>query len=97
MNEPAFDYFGRQTKFWAGASEGINYAMEEASTTINLNGEEQRQFHVAVGANIQFAEMSIWNNTIGVYISRSGTGVSNGNNGQPVDLNFRKYFPPITS
>ena len=75
MNEPAFDYFGRQTKFWAGASEGINYAMEEASTTINLNGEGTGgSFMLPVGANIQFAEMSIWNNTIGEFdiILRSG-------------------------
>ena len=68
MNEPAFGHFGRQTKFWAGSSGGVNYAMDEASATINLNGEGTGgSFMLPVGSEIQFAEISMWNNTIGEF------------------------------
>ena len=59
MNEPAFDHFGRQTKFWAGISvDGINYAMEEGTATINLNGEGTGgSFMLPVGSNINLADV----------------------------------------
>ena len=68
MDEPAFGHFGRQSKFWAGASDGINYAMDEASAIIDINGEGTGgSFMLPVGAEIQFAEVSMWNNTIGEF------------------------------
>ena len=77
MNHPAFGHFGRQTKFWAGASGGINYAMDSSTVLLsNINGEGSGGiFMLPVGAEIQFAEITMRNNTIGEFdISlRSGT------------------------
>jgi len=68
MNEPAFGHFGLQTKFWAGANDGINYAMDSSNAVINLNGEATGgSFMLPVGAEIQFAEVIMKNNTIGEF------------------------------
>ena len=89
----SFDHLdGRQSS--GQEFEGINYAMEEGTATINLNGEGTGgSFMLPVGANIQFAEVSMWNNTIGEFdISlRSGTRISNGNNGKLVNFKFDTF------
>ena len=99
MNEPAFDHFGRQTKFWAGISEGINYAMEEGTATINLNGEGTGgSFMLPVGANIQFAEVSMWNNTIGEFDISLRSGTQEYQMGTMANLTILKFdtvFPPL--
>ncbi len=54
MDEPAFGSFGRQTKFWAGSSMGVNYAMDEATITLNTNGEASGgSFMLPIGADVK--------------------------------------------
>ena len=76
MSDPAFGAFGRQTKFWAGAVQGVNYAMDEATLTLNVNGQAQGgNFMLPIGADVMVSEVVFDNNTAGDFtlaLSSSG-------------------------
>jgi len=64
MDEPAFGSFGRQTKFWAGTTNGVNYGMDQAVLTLNTNGEATGgSFMLPIGADINLADVAFSNNT----------------------------------
>ena len=57
--EPAFDMFGRQTKFVSNTVNGINYAADSASLTLDLNGEANGGvFMLPEGAEVSSADIS---------------------------------------
>ena len=82
MDEPAFGAFGRQTKFWAGSSLGVNYAMDEATITLNTNGEATGGgFMLPIGADVKVADVIMSDNTAGGFdlsLTASGQEVSLG-------------------
>ena len=82
MNEPAFGSFGRQTELWAGFANGMNHAMDEATVTLNINGEGTGgSFMLPMGAEVQLADVVMYDNTAGGFdltLSSSGQEVSLG-------------------
>jgi hypothetical protein len=82
MNEPAFGSFGRQTSFWAGSSNGVNYAMDQSTMTLNTNGEATGgTFMLPIGADISLADVVFSNNTAANFtltLTASGQEVSMG-------------------
>ena len=97
MNEPAFGAFGHQTKLWAGASSGINYAMDEATLTLNVNGEATGgSFMLPIGADIRFADVILSNNTAADFdlsLTASGQEVSLGTMPNQSLLAYETIFP----
>ncbi|HIF46732.1 MAG TPA: hypothetical protein EYQ73_08105 [Candidatus Poseidoniales archaeon] len=68
MVEPAFGAFGRQSVFWAGSSNGINYGMDSATITLNSIGEGTgASFMLPKGANISNTDITLSGNTIGEF------------------------------
>ncbi len=64
MLEPAFGAFGRQTTFWAGSSNGVNYGMNQTTMTLNTNGEATGgTFMLPIGAQINLADIVFSDNT----------------------------------
>lgn len=57
--EPAFDMFGRQTKFVSNTVNNINYAADSATLTLDLNGEANGGvFMLPEGAEVSSADIS---------------------------------------
>ena len=68
MNEPAFGAFGRQTTFWAGAVDGVNYGMDSSTLTLNINGEATGAgFMLPIGSEINLADVILYDNTAGAF------------------------------
>ena len=82
MDEPAFGAFGRQTKFWAGAVDGVNYGIDEAMITLNSNGDGSGgYFMIPITADVQNTNILFDDNTIGEFdleLSSSGQSYSFG-------------------
>ncbi len=82
MDDPAFGAFGRQTKFWAGTVDGVNYAMDEATLILNVNGQATGgNFMLPIGAEVIGAEVIFDGNTAGDFtmdLSSSGQDYSFG-------------------
>jgi hypothetical protein len=58
FTEPAFDMFGRQTKFISGTVDNINYATESAVLTLDVNGEATGGFFfLPEGAEVASADL----------------------------------------
>jgi len=76
MDDPAFGAFGRQTKFWAGTVDGVNYGMDEATMTLNVNGQANGgTFMLPMGADVVQSEIVFDGNTAGdfdIELSSSG-------------------------
>ena len=59
FTEPAFDMFGRQTKFVSSTVDGINYAADSAILTLDLNGQANGGvFMLPEGAEVSSADLS---------------------------------------
>ena len=97
MDEPAFGAFGRQTKFWAGSSLGVNYGMDEATITLNTNGEGTGgSFMLPVGADIKVADIVMSDNTAGDFdlsLTASGQEVSLGTMPNQSVIAYETIFP----
>ena len=82
MNEPAFGAFGRQTSFWAGSANGVNYAMDQSTLTLNTNGEATGgTFMLPIDADVRLADIVFANNTAADFtltLTASGQDVSMG-------------------
>ena len=69
FTEPAFDMFGRQTTFVSGTVDGVNYAAESATLTLDVNGEATGGFFLlpegaeVSAADIGFDQVSIRSNS----------------------------------
>lgn len=69
FTEPAFDMFGRQTKFISGTVDNINYATESAVLTLDVNGEATGGFFFlpegaeVASADLGFDQVSIRSNS----------------------------------
>ena len=87
MDEPAFGSFGRQTKLWAGASNGVNYAMDQSTLILNVNGEATGgSFMLPMGADVKLADVIFSDNTAGDFdltLTSSGQEVSLGTRRSP--------------
>ena len=85
MNHPAFGHFGRQTKFWAGASGGINYAMDSSTVLLsNITVKVVVDLHAPSWCRIQFAEITMRNNTIGEFdVQVRNSRIWHEDNGKP--------------
>ena len=60
FREPAFDMFGRQTTFVSGTVDGINYATDQASLTLDVNGEASGGFFLLPqGAEVSAADFGL--------------------------------------
>jgi len=60
FTEPAFDMFGRQTMFVSSTVDGINYAMDQATLTLDLNGEASGGvFMLPEGAEVSSADIGM--------------------------------------
>ena len=79
VNQPAFGAFGRQTKICAGAVDGVNYAMDQSTLSLNINGEATGgNFMLPMGADIQLADVILSNNTVGefdLHLTASGQDI----------------------
>jgi hypothetical protein len=65
FTEPAFGMFGRQTNFILNKVDNINYAADDASMTLNVNGDAEGAFFMLpAGAEISSADVSFDDNTI---------------------------------
>ena len=59
FTEPAFDMFGRQTTFVSNTVNGVNYAADSATLTLDLNGEATGGvFMLPEGAEVASADLS---------------------------------------
>ena len=59
FSEPAFDMFGRQTKFILNTVDGVNYGTDDATLTLNVNGQAQGGFFMLPeGATVRTADVS---------------------------------------
>ncbi len=67
--EPAFDMFGRQTTFVSGTVDGVNYAADQASLTLNVNGQATGAFFMlpegaeVTAADVSFDQVTVRSNT----------------------------------
>ncbi|MEC8632919.1 MAG: hypothetical protein VXY10_05740, partial [Candidatus Thermoplasmatota archaeon] len=60
FTEPAFDMFGRQTKFVSGTVDGVNYAADDATLTLGVNGQATGGFFLLPeGADITAADFGM--------------------------------------
>ncbi|MGB1766934.1 MAG: hypothetical protein ACPHJE_06180, partial [Poseidonia sp.] len=60
FTEPAFDMFGRQTTFVSSTVDGVNYAMDQATLTLDLNGEASGGvFMLPEGAEVSSADIGM--------------------------------------
>ena len=99
MDEPAFGAFGRQTKFWAGAVDGVNYALDDATLTLNINGDAiGAGFMLPIGADVQIADVVLWNNTAGEFdlsLVASGQEISFGTMANQSLIAYETVYPSI--
>jgi hypothetical protein len=69
FTEPAFDMFGRQTTFISSTVNNINYAADEATLTLNVNGQATGGFFLlpegaeVSSADVGFDQVSIRSNS----------------------------------
>ena len=103
MDEPAFGSFGRQTKLWAGASNGVNYAMDQSTLILNANGEATGgSFMLPMGADVKLADVIFSDNTAGDFdltLTSSGQEVSLGTMPNQSLLAYETVYPmfPFTN
>ena len=65
FTEPAFGMFGRQTNFILNKVDNINYAADDASMTLNVNGEAEGAFFMLpAGSEVSSADVSFDDITI---------------------------------
>ncbi len=60
ITEPAFDMFGRQTKFISGTVDGVNYGADDATLTLDVNGQATGGFFfLPEGAEVAAADVGM--------------------------------------
>ena len=60
FTEPAFDMFGRQTTFVSGTVDGVNFAADDATLTLGVNGQATGGFFLLPeGAEITAADFGM--------------------------------------
>ena len=60
FTEPAFDMFGRQTTFVSGTVDGVNYAADDATLTLGVNGQATGGFFLLPeGADVTAADFGM--------------------------------------
>lgn len=65
FTEPAFGMFGRQTNFILNKVDNINYATDDATMTLNVNGDAEGAFFMLpVGAEVSSADVAFDDVTI---------------------------------
>ena len=65
FTEPAFGMFGRQTNFILNKVDGVNYGTDDASMTLNVNGQAEGGFFMLpLGAEVSSADVSFDDVTI---------------------------------
>ena len=97
MDEPAFGAFGRQTKLWGGSVGGTNYAIDESTITLNINGEATGGgFMLPIGADVRLADVILFDNTAGGFdlsLIASGQEVSMGTMSNQSLLAYETIYP----
>jgi len=99
VNQPAFGAFGRQTKLWAGAVDGVNYAMDQSTLSLNINGEAiGGNFMLPMGADIQLADVILSNNTVGefdLHLTASGQDIFLGTMANQTVIAHETIYPGL--
>jgi len=75
MDEPAFGSFGRQTTFWAGTTNGINYGSSTGSIVLNTVGEGSGgSFMLPIGATVVNSDVTFSSNTAEDFVLKLTSG-----------------------